>query len=139
MKTARVKWIENFKFMGEAPSGKSIMLDAPVDSGGDGSAVTPGELTIVSLGGCTGIDVVGILKKMRVDFDSFEVVVNAVSADEHPKVWVKLEVKYIISGKNIDESKVKKAIDLTTTKYCSVSAMLSKTAEMTFDYEIINK
>jgi putative redox protein len=86
MKTARVKWVENLKFLGHAPSGKSIAMDAPAEVGGDDSAVRPGEMTLLALGGCTGIDVVLILKKMRVEFDSFEVEINAEPANVHPKI-----------------------------------------------------
>ncbi len=136
MKTARLKWVENLKFIGDAPSGHSIAIDGPPEAGGDDSAVRPGELTLVALGGCTAIDVVTILKKMRVEFDSFEVVVNAEPAEEHPKVWTKLHLKYIFRGKNINESKVKKAIELSEERYCSVSAMLRKTAELTWEYEV---
>jgi putative redox protein len=138
MKRARVKWVENFKFLGTAPSGHSIALDGPTEIGGEGSAVKPGELTLIALGGCTGIDVVSILKKMRVDFNSFEIVVDAEPRAEHPKSWEKIHVKYIITGPGIDESKVKKAIELSEEKYCSVSAMLKAGAEITYDYEIIS-
>lgn len=138
MKRARVRWVENLKFVGDAPSGHSILMDGPPESGGDNVAVRPGELTLVALGGCTSIDVVSMLKKMRVDFAEFEVVVDAEPAEEHPKVWTKIHVKYIIKGRNIDEAKVKKAIDLSEQKYCSVSAMLKKSAELTYDYEIIS-
>ena len=136
MKTARLKWVENLKFMSDTPSGHSIPIDGPREVGGDDSAVRPGELTLVALGGCTAIDVVTILRKMRIEFDSFEVVVNAEPAEEHPKVWTKLHLKYIFKGKNIDESKVKKAIELSEERYCSVSAMLKKTAELTWEYEV---
>lgn len=137
MNTARMKWVENLKFIGDTPSGHSVVIDGPREVGGDDSAARPGELTLVALGGCTAIDVVTILQKMRVEFDSFEVVVNAEAAEEHPKVWTKLHVKYIFKGKDMDESKVKKAIDLSEERYCSVSAMLRKTAELTYEYEII--
>jgi len=137
MKRARVKWVENFKFLGTAPSGHSIAMDGPAEIGGEGSAVKPGELTLVALGGCTGIDVVSILKKMRVDFKSFEIIVDAEPRTEHPKSWEKIHVKYILKGSGIDESKVKKAIELSEDKYCSVSAMLKASAELTYDYEII--
>ena len=133
MKTARVKWVENLKFIGDAPSGHSLLLDGPPASGGDDCAVRPGELTLVALGGCTAIDVILILKKMRVEVDSFETVVDGEPAETHPKVWTKLHIKYIIKGKGIDENKVKKAIALSQDKYCSVSAMLSKTAEITHE------
>jgi len=133
MKTARVKWVENLKFIGLAPSGHSIAMDGPPESGGENTAIRPGEMTLVALGGCTAIDVVSMLKKMRVEYDSFEVVVDAEEADDYPKVWTKLHLKYVFKGKNIDESKVKKAIELSQEKYCSVSAMLKKTAELTWE------
>jgi putative redox protein len=139
MKTARVKWIENLKFMGEAPSGHSIIMDGSTDVGGDDTAARPGELTLVALGGCTGFDIVSILKKMRVEIDSFEVIVDADQREEHPKTWSKLHLKYIFKGNNIDESKVVKAIELSHEKYCSVSAMLKKSAELTWEYQIIAK
>jgi putative redox protein len=138
MKRARVKWVENLKFIGDAPSGHSILMDGPTESGGDNVAIRPGEMTLVALGGCTSIDVVSMLKKMRVEFTDFEVVVDAEPADDYPKVWTKIHVKYIIKGRNIDEAKVKKAIDLSEEKYCSVSAMMKKSAELTYDYEIIS-
>jgi putative redox protein len=137
MKRARIKWIENLKFVGDAPSGHSILMDGPTESGGDNVAIRPGELTLVALGGCTGIDVVSILKKMRVNLESFEIVVDAEPREEHPKSWAKLHLKYIFKGKNIDEAKVKKAIELSVDKYCSVSDMLKKGAELTHEYEII--
>ena len=139
MSVARVKWVEKLQLVGDTPSGHSIAMDGPKRVGGDDSAVRPGELTLVALGGCTGIDVITILEKMRVKFDSFEVAIDAEPAPEHPKVWTKIHVKYIFKGKNMDEAKVKKAITLSEEKYCSVSAMLRKTAEMTWDYEIIEE
>lgn len=133
MKTARVKWVENLKFIADAPSGHTIALDGPPEAGGENTAVRPGELTLVALGGCTAIDVVTMLRKMRIEYDSFEVVVDADPADDYPKVWTRLHVKYIFKGKNIDKDKVKKAIELSENKYCSVSAMCKKTAELTWE------
>jgi putative redox protein len=136
MKTARIKWVENLKFIGDAPSGHSILMDGPPESGGDNAAVRPGELTLVALGGCTGIDVVSMLKRMRQKIDSFEIVIDADSREEHPKSWNKLHLKYIFKGKNLDESKIKMAIELSQDKYCSVSDMLKKSAELTWEYQI---
>jgi len=133
MKTARVKWVENFRFMGESPSGHTIAMDGPPEIGGENTAIRPGEMVLVALGGCTAIDVVSILKKMRVTYDSFEVVVDGEPADEFPKVWKKLHIRYIFKGKNIDKDKVKKAIELSEDKYCSVSAMCKKTADLTWE------
>jgi len=138
MKRARVKWVENLKFIGDAPSGHSILMDGPTDSGGDNVAIRPGEMVLVALGGCTSIDVVSMLKKMRVDITGFEVIVDGEPAEDYPKVWTKIHVKYIITGHDIDEAKVKKAIALSEEKYCSVSAILKKSAELTYDYEIIS-
>jgi putative redox protein len=136
-KRARVKWVENLKFVGDAPSGHSILLDGPPEVGGDNAAVRPGELTLVALGGCTGIDIVTILKKMRVEFESFEILVDAEPREHHPKSWQKIHLRYLFRGSNIDESKVKTAIQLSVEKYCSVSAMLKSSAEITHDYEIL--
>jgi putative redox protein len=135
---ARIKWVENLKFIGNAPSGHSILMDGSPEAGGDDSAIRPGEMTIVALGGCTGIDVISMLKKMRVEIESFEVVVDAEPRAEYPKSWATIHVKYLFKGKNIDPVKVKKAIDLSEEKYCMVSAMLKKSAELTYDFEIIN-
>jgi putative redox protein len=137
MKRARVKWVENLKFIGMAPSGHSIALDGPKESGGEETAIRPGELTLVALGGCTAIDVVSILKKMKVEFESFEVVVDAEPREEHPKYWTRIHIKYIFKGKNINESKVQKAIELSEEKYCSVSGLMKKAAEITYEFEII--
>ena len=138
MKRARVRWVENLKFVGDAPSGHSILMDGPPESGGDNVAIRPGEMTLVALGGCTSIDVVSMLRKMRVDLTDFEVVVDAEPAEDYPKVWTKIHIKYIIKGRNIEEAKVKRAIELSEEKYCSVSAMLKGSAELTYDYEIIS-
>lgn len=138
MKRAKVKWIENLKFVGDAPSGHSILMDASPEVGGDNAAVRPGELTLLALGGCTGIDVVSMLKKMRVKITDFEIIVDADQRPEHPKSWERIHIKYIITGPGIDEDKVKRAIELSQDKYCSVSDMLKKGAEVTHSYEIIS-
>jgi putative redox protein len=137
MKRARIKWIEKFKFMGDAPSGHSVLMDASPEAGGDDAAIRPGEMTLLALGGCTGIDIVSILKKMRVDFDAFEIEVDAEPRENYPKSWAKLHVKYILKGNHIDEAKVKQAIELSESKYCMVSDMLKKSAELTYEYQII--
>jgi putative redox protein len=136
-KKARIKWVDNLKFVGDAPSGHSILMDGPPEAGGDNVAVRPGEMTLLALGGCTGIDIVTILRKMRIDFDSFEILVDAQPREHHPRSWEKIHLKYVFKGNNIDKDKVRTAIELSEEKYCSVSAMLKPTAEITYDYEII--
>lgn len=136
MKSARIKWVEGMQFVGRAPSGHAILMDTHEGVGGSDSAVHPAELSLVSLGGCTGMDVVFILRKMRVPFDHFEVEVHAEAAKEHPKVWTRIEIVYRIIG-DVPEDKLLKAINLSQERYCSISAMLGKTAEISFRYEIV--
>ncbi len=137
MKEANIKWVEGFQFVGKADSGHAIVMDGGKEIGGSDSAVRPGELTLIALGGCTGIDVVNILNKMRVNLDSFEVQVRAEAVDEEPKVWKEIWIKYIVHGE-VPEEKLKKAIDLSYTTYCSVGAMLKKTAKVNYEYGIID-
>ena len=137
MKKARIKWVEGMQFVGQAPSGHSIVLDTHEKVGGTDSSVRPAELLLVGLGGCTGMDVISILRKMRVPFEDFEVEVNAEEAEQHPKVLTKIELIYRITG-DIPQDKLEKAINLSQERYCSVSAMLGKTAQISHRYEILN-
>jgi putative redox protein len=136
MKTARAKWVEGMQFVGSTPSGHSIVLDANEKVGGVDSGPRAKELLLVGLGGCTGMDVVSILRKMRVPFDSFEVEIHAEEAEEHPKIWTKIEIVYRIAG-DVPEDKFLKAITLSQERYCSVTAMLRGAAQITFRHEII--
>ncbi len=129
IKKARVKWVENMKFVGTGPSGKSLIMDAPEKSGGDGSAVTPGELMLIGLGGCTGVDVVSMLKKMRVPLRDLQVEIEAEPVEEHPKIYKWVKVIYRFFGCE-NEAKAAKAVGMSKEKYCSVSAILGKSAEM---------
>ena len=134
VKKARVKWVENMKFVGTGPSGNSMVMDTPPRVGGEGSAVTPGELMLIGLGGCTAVDVVSILNKMRVKFDDLAVDIEAEPVETHPKVYKTIKMYYRFKGCE-DQNKAQKAVVMSKDKYCSVSAMLSKTADI--DYEII--
>lgn len=126
-----VKWKENMCFEGRGESAKSILMDVP----GDGSkGLTPMEMVLVGLGGCTGMDVISILKKMRVEIEDLNIEINAERADEHPKKFTKINLKYKLTGSKIDEKKVEKAIALTADKYCSVIHSLD--ADITNSYEI---
>jgi putative redox protein len=100
------------------------------------SAIHPGELMLVGLAGCTGIDVVSILKKMHIELSEFEVHVDAEAAEEHPRGWRKIKVSYLAAGKDIPEEKLKHAIELSQEKYCSVSATLRWPVEISYDYRI---
>ena len=136
MKTAISKWVQGLQFVARGESGHGLVLDGPVDAGGENTGSRPGELTLMALGSCTGIDVVSILTKMRVSFESFEVEVRGEAAPEHPKVWTEVWVKYKIKG-DVPEDKLQKAIELSRDRYCSVGALFKKAATMHYDYEII--
>jgi putative redox protein len=132
MQTARVQWIGKERFVAQSPSGHMVALDSDRSSNG---APGPMELLLVALGTCTATDVVSILAKKRQKLDSLEVEVSGERAAEPPTVWVKLEIVYKLRG-HLEEEAVKHAIQLSEEKYCSVAAMLRKTATIDFRYEI---
>jgi putative redox protein len=131
LKHAQVKWVENFKFAGTSSSGKSIIMDASADMGG-GSAVTPGELVFLALGGCTGIDVVSILNKMRVPFRDLKIDIDGQMLDTHPRTYKWIKVTYRIFGV-ADKDKARQAVSLSQEKYCSVSAIIKQATELSHE------
>jgi putative redox protein len=132
MQTARVQWVGKEGFVAFSPSGHMVALDSDRSSNG---APGPMELLLVAVGACTATDVVAILAKKRQALDSLEVEVSGERAAEPPAVRVKLEIVYKLRG-NLNEQAVKRAIQLSDEKYCSVAAMLRKTAPIAFRYEI---
>ena len=132
MQTARVQWVGKERFVAQAPSGHMVALDSDRSSNG---APGPMELLLIALGTCTATDVVAILAKKRQKLDSLEVEVSGERAAEPPTVWVKLEIVYKLRGV-VEEKAVEHAIQLSEEKYCSVAAMLRKTARITYRYEI---
>ncbi|MEY3219009.1 MAG: hypothetical protein RIT27_366 [Pseudomonadota bacterium] len=135
---ARIKLIEGMTWLGEADSGHGIIMDASPEVGGRNLGARPMELLLMGLGGCTGIDVKMILEKSRQNLTDCQMEITAERAAEDPKVFTKINVHYIFTGTNLDETKVKRAINLSADKYCSVSKMLDKTAEITHSFEIRN-
>jgi len=129
-----IKWKGNMAFEGTGDSGRSLLMDAGLNAGGEDLGPRPMETLLSALGGCTGMDVVSILKKMRADIESFNMDITAERAEEHPKRYTKIHINYILSGTNLEQKKVKKAINLTQEKYCSVSKSLN--ADITYSYEI---
>jgi putative redox protein len=132
MQTARVEWVGQERFLAQSPSGHMVALDSDRSSNG---APGPMEFLLVALGACTATDVVSILAKKRQKLESLEVEVSGERAAEPPAVWVKLAIVYKLRG-DLDEQAVKHTIQLSEEKYCSVAAMLGKTAAITFRYEI---
>mgnify|MGYP006284683573 CR=1 FL=1 len=130
-----VRNVKGLAFAGLTESGRWIAMDTVEEVGGITGGPKPMEILLQSLMGCTGMDVTSILKKMRQEFDSFEIHEEHERAEEHPKVYTRIELRYIFEGKNLDPEKVKKAVRLSQERYCGVTAMLSKTAEI--PYEIV--
>jgi len=124
------KWLSNLAFESDV-NGHKILLDADSSAGGENRGPRPKPFMLLSLGGCTGIDVISILKKMRVDIDEFNVRVEGELTEEHPKHFVKIHVVYEFTGKDLPLDKLKKAVELSEERYCGVSAVYRKTMEMT--------
>ncbi len=135
---ARVKWVEDVTFMGESGSGHAVIMDGPPEDGGCNRGVRPMEMLLLGLGGCTAFDVVHILRKGRQPVTDCAVEIQAERASKPPKVFTRIHVHYRLKGLDLKEAQVKRAVQLSTEKYCSASIMLSSVADITHDYEIVN-
>ena len=131
-----VNWVDGMLMVGKSHSGHSITMDGPIEVGGENLGVRPMEMLLLGLAGCTMIDVVTTLKKMRQDLSHCETKISAERANEHPKVFTDIHIHFIVKGKDLDSKKVDKAIKLSAEKYCSASIMLGKTAKITHDFEV---
>ncbi len=132
-----VKWLDHMSFVGESGSGHSVVMDGAPEAGGRNLGVRPLEMLLLGLGGCTAFDVISILRKSRQQVADCEVKLEAERADEIPKVFTKIHLHFIVSGKDLDPNKVAKAVALSADKYCSASRMLEKTAAITHDFEVV--
>lgn len=133
MQRATVKWVGNEQFVATLPSGHAVTIDSNREQN---SAPGPMELMLAALGSCTATDIVLVLAKKRQRLDSLEIVIEGERAKEPPTVWVKLDILYRLRGE-ITEEAAKRAIQLSMEKYCGATATLSKTAKITFRYEIL--
>ncbi|MBN1638109.1 MAG: OsmC family protein [Ignavibacteriales bacterium] len=131
-----VKQLQGITLAGKANSNRWVMMDGPESFGGSDAAIRPKELLLISLGGCTGSDVISILQKKRVKLDGFEINLTADTSEEHPQVYTKIHIEYVFYGDKISDKDVERAIELSETKYCSVSAMLRNSVEITNSYRI---
>ncbi len=123
---AKIIWKQRMSFDGTADSGFTVPLGTHAAVGGDEDGFLPMELFLVALGGCTGMDVISILSKKRQQVTGFEIRIDAERATEHPKVFTKIVLEYIIKGRGIEKEAVERAVDLSTTRYCPAQAMLGK-------------
>ena len=133
----RVKWVEDVCFMGETESSHAVIMDGSPEIGGRNLGMRPMEMLLVSMGGCSSIDVVTILKKSRQAITNCVAEITAERADEIPKVFTKIHVHYVVTGKGLNPVQVERAVNLSAEKYCSASIMLGKAATITHDFEVV--
>jgi putative redox protein len=137
---ATIKWVEDAVFLGESGSGHCVVIDGPPEIGGRNVGLRPMELLLMGVGACSSVDVVNILKKARQPVTGCEAKVEAERVDAIPAVFEKIHMHFIVRGKELDDAKVKRAVELSAEKYCSASIMLQKGGvQVTHDYEIINE
>jgi putative redox protein len=134
-----VQWQENMTFLGIPDSGFSVKMDADSSFGGSNNGVRPMEMIALGLAGCTGMDVISILQKKRQQVTQFEVRVNAPRSAEHPRVFIRALITYIVTGRNVEESAVLRSIELAATKYCPAQLMLAQVFPMELHYEIFEE
>lgn len=136
---ARIKWVEQVAFLGETESGHAVLMDGAPAAGGRNLGPRPMEMLLLGAGGCTSFDVISILKKSRQAVSDCYVEIEAERADTDPKVFTKIHMHFVVTGKDIKPEVVGKAIKLSAEKYCSASIMLGATAAMTHDFEVVQE
>jgi len=135
---ATIKWVGESGFVGESETGHSVTMDGPPESGGKNRGPRPMEMVLIGMGGCTAFDVVHILRKGRHDITDCIASIDAERAATDPKVFTRIHVRFVVSGKGLKPEVVERAIKLSAEKYCSASIMLARTATITHDFEIVH-
>jgi putative redox protein len=133
---AIVKRITGMSLVGKADSNHWVSMDAAREAGGEDGGARPLELLLLGLGGCTSMDVLSILEKKRIQLDDYECLLEAERAEDHPKIFTRIRIKFVFYGDAIPAEAVERAIQLSEEKYCSAAAMLSQAAPITVEYEI---
>lgn len=133
---AKITWSHDRVFIGESGTGHGVLMSS---IGDDGKSLgpTPMEMVLVGTGACTAYDVVDILQKSREPIEACVAEMEAERAPEAPRVFTRIHVHFVVTGRGLNPEKVQRAIDLTAEKYCSATIMLAKTAEVTHDFEIV--
>lgn len=134
----KVRWFEGMSFIAETGSGHLVAMDGAPEAGGRNVAPRPMEIVLAGTGGCSAFDVVMILKRARQEVTGCEVELKADRADTDPRVFTKIHMHFVVTGRNLKPDAVERAVKLSAEKYCSASIMLGKTAEMTHDWEIVD-
>ena len=134
---ATIKWVDEVMFVAESESGHAIVIDGAPSAGGRNMGVRPMEMVLMGMGGCTSFDVVAILKKARQPITQCVAMIDAERSEEIPSVFTRIHVHFVISGKGLKDSQVKRAVELSATKYCSASITLGNAGvAITHDYEV---
>lgn len=133
---ARVKWLDNMSFVGESGSGHSVVMDGSPEHGGRNLGVRPMETVLIGLGGCSAFDVMLMLKKSRQRVTDCEVLLDAERVDEVPAVFSRIKLTYIVTGIELSEKQVNRAVSLSVEKYCSVTRMLEKSVQIEYEVQI---
>lgn len=132
-----VRWTNGMRFSGTGQAGATIVMDARPEHGGTGAGPSPMETVLLAVGACTGMDVVSVLRKMRAPLDGLEIRITAERAEEHPRVFTRIAMAYTVAGPSLRPEQVSRAIELSQTRYCSVSAMLGRVAALTYTWRIV--
>jgi putative redox protein len=133
-----VKWVDGRAFLGESGSGHTVVMDGPPDHGGRNIGIRPMEMILLGVGGCSSYDVMDILQKGRHDIVDCVAEITAERVDKVPSVFSKIHLHFKVTGKNLKESVVERAVKLSAEKYCSAAIMLGKSVDITHDYEVID-
>jgi len=136
---AKITLVHGMQFVGSADSGHEVVMDASSNVGGNNTGARPMELLLIAFGGCSGMDVISVLRKKKQDVSKFEIDVHGEMAEATPHYYTALHIEYVVKGKDISEEAVKRAIELSLEKYCSVGATLGKAAKITHSYRIIQE
>ncbi len=134
---AKVTWSKRLSFIGEADTGFSVPLGANPQVGGDNDGFRPMELIAIGIAGCTAMDVISVLQKKRQNVTAFEVQLRSQQAQDHPHVFTQIEIEYLISGHDVDETAVQRAIELSENKYCPAQAMFNQILPIKLSYKIL--
>lgn len=135
--SARACLVEGMRFEAQAGSGHGLTLDAARADGGQNTGFRPLELLLVGLAGCTGMDVISILRKKRQEVTAYEVQVQGIRAEEYPMIFVDITVEHIVTGRHLQQQAVARAIELSEKRYCGAGAMLGKVAHLTHTFRIV--
>ncbi len=136
---ARVKWIDNATFVGESESGHAFVMDGAKEGGGRNLGPRPMEVLLLGTGACSAYDVVTILRKARQKIRDCRVEIGAERASNDPKVFTRIHMHFVVTGQDVNQVHVKRAVELSAEKYCSASIMLGKSVKMTHDFEIVDE